>query len=159
AASCGQYGNVHRAAVLSGQIEAGAGSLSGQGASGPQSTSGERSLSSALGGTGSSSLGSLGASGSGVGPSSSGSNASGPSAGGGAGAAGVPPGGGDSTGVTATSITLGFHAPVTGAAPVSAASFLAGANLYWNYGDNGKPATIDGGHVHVIAKHDHYNAS
>src|SRR2546423_1491759 len=66
---------------------------------------------------------------------------------------------GNSPGVTDTSITIGIHAPVTGAAPVQESSFQAGTSLYWKYGNNGGPVKINGREVHVVFQDDHYNPS
>ncbi|HEX9235415.1 MAG TPA: ABC transporter substrate-binding protein [Actinomycetota bacterium] len=63
------------------------------------------------------------------------------------------------TGVTASTITIGIHAPITGAAPVTDQSFEDGKDLYWKYGDNGKPILVYGRHVNVIVEDDHYNPS
>jgi ABC-type branched-subunit amino acid transport system substrate-binding protein len=51
--------------------------------------------------------------------------------GGGAGALSLS--GDDRTGVSDTTINLGVHAPVTGAAPLPASSFEKAADLYWRY--------------------------
>ncbi len=64
--------------------------------------------------------------------------------GGGASTATVEPG--PSTGVTATTIKLGYLLPLTGAAPVPS-NFDKGANVYWNYvnskgGINGRKVSI-----------------
>jgi hypothetical protein len=61
--------------------------------------------------------------------------------------------------VTPTHITIGIHAPVTGAAPVPVNSFQQGINLYWKYGNNGKPVTINGRTVTAVFKDDHYDPS
>jgi len=80
----------------------------------------------------------------------------------GGGSSGAKPSSGsnnDATGVTGTTITIGLHAPVTGAAPVPVNSFQQGVRLYWDFGNNGKPVTIFGRHVHVVFQDDHYNPS
>jgi hypothetical protein len=69
------------------------------------------------------------------------------------------PTGGSSVGVTDSSITIGIHAPLTGAAPVRQDSFQAGKDLYWKYGDGGKPVKIFGRTVNVVFEDDHYNPS
>jgi branched-chain amino acid transport system substrate-binding protein len=61
------------------------------------------------------------------------------------------------SGVTSTTITIGIHAPITGAAPVTDESFQEGKDLYWKYGNNGKPFSIFGRTVQVIVEDDHYN--
>ena len=61
---------------------------------------------------------------------------------------------GDSTGITDTEIVIGFHAPITGAAPLPQASFRKGLTQYWNY--RGK---VDGRTVRIIVEDDGYNPS
>jgi ABC-type branched-subunit amino acid transport system substrate-binding protein len=61
---------------------------------------------------------------------------------------------GDSTGITADTITIGVHAPLTGAAPIPQRSFEAGKDQYWN--EIGK---VYGRTVKVIFKDDKYNPS
>ncbi|MPZ26627.1 MAG: ABC transporter substrate-binding protein [Micromonosporaceae bacterium] len=68
-------------------------------------------------------------------------------------------GGGDSTGVTADRITIGIHAPLTGAAPLRQESFDAGKDLYWRHGNGGDPVTIHGRQVEVIFADDRYRPS
>ena len=65
------------------------------------------------------------------------------------------PQGGNSTGVTKDTITIGFHAPLTGAAPVPSDSVSKGKDLYFRY--HGK--VVSGRTVKVILKDDHYNPS
>jgi branched-chain amino acid transport system substrate-binding protein len=67
--------------------------------------------------------------------------------------------GGDTTGVTPTTIKVGLHAPLTGAAPLKASSFATGKSLYWEKGDNGKPIVIHGRRVELIFRDDQYNPS
>jgi branched-chain amino acid transport system substrate-binding protein len=67
-----------------------------------------------------------------------------------------PTGGGDRTGVTDKTITIGIHAPVTGAAPVRSDSFETGTPKYWKYGNNGKPVVIHGRTVNAIFRDDKY---
>jgi hypothetical protein len=69
------------------------------------------------------------------------------------------PGRGDTTGVTASAITVGFHAPLTGAAPLKASSFSAGNSLYWDKGNDGKPIEVYGRRVKVVFQDDQYNPS
>ncbi|MQA27733.1 MAG: ABC transporter substrate-binding protein [Micromonosporaceae bacterium] len=83
-------------------------------------------------------------SGTGSGSGSSGSSGGGP---------------GDTTGVTKDTITIGIHAPLTGAAPIKQTSFDKGKDLYWKYGDNGKPITIYGRKVKVVFNDDTYKPS
>jgi ABC-type branched-subunit amino acid transport system substrate-binding protein len=78
--------------------------------------------------------------------------------GGGGGSSGGAPSGGNSTGVTAKSIKIGIHAPITGAAPVPAPSFERGKDLYFRYLDRiGK--SINGRSVTVVSRNDGYNPS
>jgi len=84
------------------------------------------------------------------GGSTGGSSASGGTSGGGGSSA--APGAvdvGPTTGVTATSIKIGYLLPLTGAAPVPS-NFDKGANVYWNY-VNGKGG-INGRKVEVVIK-------
>lgn len=69
-----------------------------------------------------------------------------------------PPVAGDTTGITATTIKLGAHAPITGAAPVPSDSANKGAALYWRWMErNGE--TIHGRKVEVVLRNDNYNPS
>src|SRR5438270_2096787 len=64
-------------------------------------------------------------------------NTGGPAGGaGGGGAATAAGSGGDATGVGNDSITIGIHAPVTGAAPFPATSFSQGKDVYFNFLNN-----------------------
>ena len=61
-------------------------------------------------------------------------------------------------GVTKSTIKIGIHAPITGAAPVPSQSFQKGKDLYWNYlkrTDN----LIFGRTVEAIFRNDNYNPS
>ena len=145
AAACGQYAGVHERAVASGQIAAGVGGstagLSGTGVSGGVGTGPSGAGGSLAGGGG-------------------GSGTTGSAGAGGAGAVGTATaGGGDRTGVTANSITIGIHAPLTGAAPLAQTSFVKGKDLYWNRGNGGKPVVIFGRRVQVVFQDDQYNPS
>ena len=73
--------------------------------------------------------------------------------GGGGGVSPPPPGGGNTTGITATTIKIGIHAPLTGAAPISPTSFRTGTPLYW---ENNK---VFGKNVQVVFEDDQYNPS
>jgi len=66
------------------------------------------------------------------------------------------PTGGDATGVTSTSITIGIHAPLAGAAPLKNESFQKGKDLYWLRG-SGPDVKIYGRTVKVVFADDHYN--
>lgn len=68
------------------------------------------------------------------------------------------PSAGDTSGVTGDTITIGIHAPITGAAPVPSSSFEKGKDLYWKYlQDHG--IEINGRHVEVVFRNDKYNPS
>ena len=75
---------------------------------------------------------------------------------GGTGAA--PSGEGDSTGVTADTIKIGIHAPITGAAPVPSQSFQKGKDLYWDWLKQNKQSIL-GRDVEVTFRNDNYNPS
>jgi branched-chain amino acid transport system substrate-binding protein len=64
-----------------------------------------------------------------------------------------PPGEGDTTGITSTTIKIGIHAPLTGAAPISPTSFREGKDLYW------KGKKVLGRNVVTVFEDDHYNPS
>jgi ABC-type branched-subunit amino acid transport system substrate-binding protein len=66
----------------------------------------------------------------------------------------IPDEEGDSTGITKDTITIGVHAPLTGAAPIPQRSFEAGKDQYWK--EVGK---VYGREVKVIFKDDKYNPS
>jgi ABC-type branched-subunit amino acid transport system substrate-binding protein len=68
-------------------------------------------------------------------------------------------GNGDTTGVTADTITIGIHAPLTGAAPLKQESFESGKDLYWQYGNNGGPVEIHGRTVETVFADDQYRPS
>jgi branched-chain amino acid transport system substrate-binding protein len=63
--------------------------------------------------------------------------------------------GATSIGVTATVIKIGFHAPLTGAAPVPSDSVSKGKDLYFRY--HGK--VVAGRTVEVVLRNDTYNPS
>ena len=146
AAACGQWPGVHEAAM---QEAAQQGAAPGEttGLSGPAGTTGT-----AGSGTGAAPAGG----GAGTGGTSAGAGGGGaPSGGGGTAAAG----GGDTTGVTGTTIKIGIHAPLTGAAPLKASSFESGQDLYWEKGNNGRRVLIYGRRVLVEFRDDQYNPS
>lgn len=68
-------------------------------------------------------------------------------------------GNGDTTGVTADTITIGVHAPLTGAAPLKQESFETGKDLYWQYGNGGGPVEIHGRTVETVFADDQYRPS
>ncbi|HEX9775897.1 MAG TPA: ABC transporter substrate-binding protein [Actinomycetota bacterium] len=65
----------------------------------------------------------------------------------------------DRTGITDDSITIGLHAPLTGAAPFSPAAFDEGKDLYWRWLQETKKKDIYGREVKLIFKDDQYNPS
>jgi branched-chain amino acid transport system substrate-binding protein len=68
------------------------------------------------------------------------------------------PTGGSTVGITDKTITIGIHAPLTGAAPVPSDSFEKGKDLYFKWAsDLGK--SIFGRTVNVVVKNDNYNPS
>ncbi|MFP5297751.1 MAG: ABC transporter substrate-binding protein, partial [Actinomycetota bacterium] len=71
---------------------------------------------------------------------------------------GPEPKGGDTTGVTADTIKIGIHAPITGAAPVPSQSFQKGKDLYWNWLRQNNQS-IEGRGVEVVFRNDNYNPS
>jgi branched-chain amino acid transport system substrate-binding protein len=155
-AACGQYAGVHERRFDDGGIPAGDSGIT-------SSTGTDTSTS-----TGSDTTG--GTTGTGGAPSEGGSTGtSGGATGGATGAAGVSGGGstagsglagpGTTTGVTPTTIKIGLHAPLTGAAPLKAESFARGKDMYWQKGNNGKPVEIFGRQVEVVFQDDQYNPS
>lgn len=72
------------------------------------------------------------------------------------GSSGPVTGGGDRTGITDTTITIGVHAPTSGAAPIEAAVFEKGADVYWKWlKDEGK--SVLGRQMKVVFENDNYN--
>jgi branched-chain amino acid transport system substrate-binding protein len=63
---------------------------------------------------------------------------------------------GDRTGITGSTITIGLHAPVTGAAPISGDSFKAGKDLFWKYLENDLKKPLFGKHMNVLFADDQY---
>ena len=61
---------------------------------------------------------------------------------------------GDSTGVTDTTIKIGVHIPLTGAAPLPMDSLKRGSVQYWNF-----RGPVAGRKVEVVMRDDQYNAS
>lgn len=66
----------------------------------------------------------------------------------------APSGPQDRTGVTDKDITIGIHAPVTGAAPFPADAFTKGRDIYWKW--SGAPK-VNGRTVKVLFENDDYN--
>lgn len=70
------------------------------------------------------------------------------------------PTGSDRTGLSATSITLAVHAPVTGAAPLPSTSFEKAGDLFWRYLTEIKKEKVLGrSKVTVLFKDDKYQPS
>ena len=137
--ACGQYEGVHDDFVAQGGENSGLGGSDGTGAEG-------------AGGTG--------ASGDGSGDGGGGGGSGGDGGGGsGGGNDNGNAGNGDTTGVTADTITIGIHAPLTGAAPLRQESFETGKDLYWQYGNGGKPVEIYGRQVQTVFADDQYRPS
>ncbi|MBV8235809.1 MAG: ABC transporter substrate-binding protein [Acidimicrobiia bacterium] len=151
-AACGQKAGVHKLAA--GGNSGLAGDQSGTGAGGDLGGAGGGS-SAASGGSAIGALGGGGAAaGAGVGGAAAGRAGGG---GGGAGSAASAGGAGDTTGVTDGTITIGLHAPVTGAAPFPTTSFQDGKDLYFNYLNT--KGGINNRKVNVVFEDDGYNPS
>ncbi|MGH2807059.1 MAG: ABC transporter substrate-binding protein [Actinomycetota bacterium] len=72
---------------------------------------------------------------------------------------GEAPASGDTTGVTDTTIKIGTHAPLTGAAPVPSDSAEKAKDIYFRWLEEEKKVRIHGRRVEVILKNDNYNPS
>jgi ABC-type branched-subunit amino acid transport system substrate-binding protein len=151
-AACGQKSGVHLAAGRTGLASQG-GDLSGSGGASGSSADLSGGSAAAGGGGGTASGGSSAA---GVGGSSGAAARSGGGTSGGGAAAGGG-GAGDTTGITDNTITIGLHAPVTGAAPFPTTSFQDGKDLYFNYLNS--KGGINGRQVKVVFEDDGYNPS
>src|SRR5438067_6729098 len=151
-AACGQKSGVHLAAGRNGNL---INPDTGEAIGGTGSAGGDLS---GAGGSAAAAGGAAGVSGSsaaGGGGGSAASRAAGGAAGGGTAAGGG--GAGDTTGITDSTITIGLHAPVTGAAPFPTTSFQDGKDLYFNWlNDHGG---INGRKVNVVFEDDGYNPS
>jgi ABC-type branched-subunit amino acid transport system substrate-binding protein len=152
-AACGQKSGVHLAASRNGSSSS---DQLGGTASGDLGSGSGGALSGAGGSTsgGGSSATGGGASAAGASGGSSASRAAGGASGGSAATGG---GAGDTTGVTDNTITIGLHAPVTGAAPFPTTSFQDGKDLYFNYLNS--KGGINGRQVKVVFEDDGYNPS
>ena len=150
AVGCGQYPGVHDQAVREGQI------VEGQtGLTSPTEAGAVPGAAAPAGGTGQT-IGPDGSTGAAPGASGGSTEAGGSATGAQGGGA---TGGGTTTGVTPTTIKLGLHAPLTGAAPLKAESFNRGKDAYWLKGNDGKPVEIHGRRVEVVFQDDQYNPS
>lgn len=85
---------------------------------------------------------------------SGGGTGSGGTTGGNSGGAPAPVGRGDTTGITDTTIKIGLHAPLSGAAPLPQASFVEGRDQYWRH-----VGKVFGRTVEVVVRDDQYNPS
>src|SRR5205814_1693329 len=81
------------------------------------------------------------------------------SGGGGSGGGGGGSGGGGGGPAWGDTVVIGIHAPITGAAPVTLNSFTSEKDLFWRYGNGGRPVTVYGRHVRVVVQDDQYNPS
>jgi hypothetical protein len=153
AAACGQYPGVHDQAVQEGLIPAGTAGLAPPAAT----AAGQVPPASGAGGI----AGAGAPAGSVPGTAGGATDPSGEAAGSGdaTAPAAAAAGGGTTTGITPTTIKLGLHAPLTGAAPLKAESFNRGKDAYWLNGDDGKPIEIFGRRVEVVFQDDQYNPS
>jgi branched-chain amino acid transport system substrate-binding protein len=135
--ACGQYPGTHERGLASGQVGA-TGSLGGPGSTpvgGTVPTTGPTTGGATVPGTG--------------------PTTGGPTTGGGGVPTALP--GHTTSGVTASTVTVGIHAPITGAAPVTDDSFEIGKDLYWKYGNNGAAVKVYGRSVNTIVENDKYN--
>jgi branched-chain amino acid transport system substrate-binding protein len=62
---------------------------------------------------------------------------------------------GDRTGITDTTITIGVHAPTTGAAPIESVVFEKGGDVYWRWLES-KGQDVLGRQVKVVFRNDEY---
>ena len=74
------------------------------------------------------------------------------------GTTGATPTAGNRTGITDTTLTIGMHAPLTGAAPVPTQSFANGVPIYWTYLDKTQHGVF-GRSVKVKFYDDEFNPS
>lgn len=79
-------------------------------------------------------------------------------AGGGTTSGGGTPPAGDRTGITDTTLRIGFHAPLTGAAPVPSESFRDGLPIYWKFIDKSQKGVF-GRSVQTVFRDDEFNPS
>jgi hypothetical protein len=158
AAACGQYPNVHEDAVAEGQIPA-AGTTGL--ASDPTAPIPGTDPATGTVGTGATATGTTDTGATGTTDTAAAGGTTGTTDGttGSGGTPTAPAGGGTTTGVTDTTIKIGLHAPLTGAAPLKAESFNTGKDLYWLKGANGQPVEIHGRKVQVVFQDDQYNPS
>lgn len=156
AAACGQKPDTHEeTATLPSIIIQGGGLGAGSG-TGSGTGTGTGSGGTGSGGTG---TGTGSGTGSGSGSGSGGTDGAGGETGGGTGTGPVSLTleGSDRTGVTADTLTLGVHAPVTGAAPLPSTSFEESRDLYWRYVTELQGETVLGrSNVEVLFRDDQY---
>ena len=130
--ACGQYAGVHQRALESGELTSSLGGQPGTAADGT-ALDGTTTGTTGTGTTGTTGTGSAGGAGGTVDPSEQ--NVAGHT----------------TTGVTASKIKIGIHAPLTGAAPIAPVSFRDGKDLYW------KGLKIHGRSVETVFRNDKYN--
>jgi branched-chain amino acid transport system substrate-binding protein len=134
-AACGQKPGVGVQSVES--LSVGAGATAGDGSTASDATGGvDTGTTTAGGGT--------------AGPTAAG----GPTAGGG-GAPTATEAAGDRTGISDSTITVGVHAPISGAAPLPQTSFERGAQVYWDFLKT--KGGVHGRTVKVIIRDDEFN--
>jgi branched-chain amino acid transport system substrate-binding protein len=158
AVACGQYAGVHERAAGDGQIAAGQTGITAPAAPGTTGTTGTTGTGTIGGGTGGTTTGTVGGT-TGTATGTTGETGTTGGTGGTSAAPAAPATGGTTTGVTANSIKIGIHAPLTGAAPLKASSFDHGKDLYWEKGCGGKPCLIFGRKVQTVFQDDQYNPS
>ena len=159
-AGCGQkegvnqmYGGPGQPGAQAGGLAGGSGDGFGAPASGKNGGLGSGGGSGSLGGGGGSSASGGGASGSGGSGGSGGGGLEGSGGSGSGGGGGAT--GGNSTGVTADSIKIGVHAPVTGAAAIPQASFERGIGVYFDAVN--RAGGINGRKVEVLFEDDGFD--
>lgn len=143
--ACGQKPGVHEQVVGAGGTTEGG--LTGDGAAG-LGGGGETGGADGTGGGGGTAAGGGTTAGGGTGGATQGGGNGGGSA------AAAPSGPADRTGVADDSITVGIHAPVTGAAPFPADAFALGRDVYWTW--SGAPK-VHGRSVKVLFEDDQYS--
>jgi branched-chain amino acid transport system substrate-binding protein len=134
-AACGQKPGV--GASGSDALSVGAGATAGDGSRTTDATGVETGTTGPSGGT----------------ANPTGTGEEGGSSGGGAPTAAAPAG--DRTGISASTITVGVHAPISGAAPLPQTSFERGAQVYWDFLQT--KGGVHGRTVKVIIRDDEFN--
>ena len=151
-AACGQKSGVHLASGRNGAL---VNPDTGEVVGGTGSATAGGDVTGAAAGAAGGGSGAAGGSSAAAGGSKAAANRAGGGSAGGSTAGGG--GAGDTTGVSDTAITIGLHAPVTGAAPFPTTSFQDGKDLYFNYLNT--KGGINGRKVNVVFEDDGYNPS